>query len=198
MQEIEALSDCEAPTRSEFDATTAAGVSDVLVAASPPGLDPRCVLRSLNAVVYDWDIVSDSLSWGANVGETLAAFSAASLATGAAYAELVTADSESSRFQAIHTASTRDEGEGAPYRVVYRLARADRATCAVEDVGRWFADGRGRPARAHGVLRILQRNEDARFGAVAQPSDGDGGLAGRRAFNEALEFAFRARAARGD
>jgi diguanylate cyclase (GGDEF)-like protein len=155
---------------------------------APPGLDPRSVLRSLNAVVYDWDIASDRLSWGANAGETLAAFPAAALATGAAYADLVTGDSETSRFQAIHDAATRDEGEGAPYRAVYRLQRSDRTPCAVEDVGRWFADGQGRPARAHGVLRVLQRSEDLRawpFGV----GDG-GGLASRRSFNEALEARF--------
>ena len=39
-------------------------------AAAVCGLDARAVLRSLGAVVYDWDIASDGLSWGANVGET--------------------------------------------------------------------------------------------------------------------------------
>ncbi len=124
MQDIESFSQPEG------------GTSAAPTAEPPRGFEPRSVLRSLNAVVYDWDIASDRLIWGANVGETLAAFSSDSLASGAAFAELVTADSESSRFQAISNASERDEGEGAPYRALYRLARADRTSCAVEDFGR--------------------------------------------------------------
>ena len=133
-------------------------------------------------MVYDWDIASDRLSWGANVGETLAAFSTRSLASGAAFAELVTADSESSRFQAIHNASTRDEGEGAPYRAAYRLAQPDGASRAVEDFGRWFADASGRPARAHGVLRVLKRDEDrASTPRRANSRRREGALSTRRA-----------------
>ncbi len=155
MQEIESFYDRQAPARGggEFPGTDEA--QGQTAAAPSRELDPRSILGSLHAVVYDWDIASDRLSWGANVGETLAAFSARSLASGTAFAELVTADSESSRFQAIHNASTRDEGEGAPYRAAYRLAQPDGASRAVEDFGRWFADASGRPARAHGVLWVL-------------------------------------------
>jgi diguanylate cyclase (GGDEF)-like protein len=153
------------------------------------GLDPRSVLRSLGAIVYDWDLVSDRLTWGANAGETLAAFSAASLGSGAAFAELVTSDSESSRFQAINNSSARDAGEGAPYRAAYRLLRIDGSTCSVEDVGRWFADAQGRPARAHGVVRILQRDEGGSAVGAGDRSL-ESGLANRRSFNDALESRF--------
>ena len=191
MQDIEGFSDCEALAQSERKFAPPSNAQDESTAGSPRGLDPRSILRSLNAVIYDWDIASDRLTWGANVGETLAGFPAASLATGAAFAELVTADSEFSRFQAINNASTRDEGEGAPYRIAYRLARADGASCAVEDFGRWFADARGRPARAHGVVRVLQRNGDAPFCAAEAPrSAREGALASRRNFNAALESRF--------
>ena len=170
MQDIDSFPDRAAPSQTD----TAEGAS---------GLDPRSVLRSVSAVVYDWDLVSDKLTWGANAGETLAAFPKASLISGGAFAELVTSDSESSRFQAINNSATRDAGEGAPYRASYRLARTDGSSCAVEDVGRWFADAQGRPARAHGVMRLVQRNETA--GAAA-----DTAFANRRAFNDALDARF--------
>ncbi|HEY1941508.1 MAG TPA: bifunctional diguanylate cyclase/phosphodiesterase [Roseiarcus sp.] len=183
MQDTETFSDCDAAFRAERIAESAEA------AEMGRALDPRAVLRSLSAVVYDWDIVSDRLSWGANVGETLAAFPAASLESGAAFAELVTSDSESSRFQAINNSTARDAGEGAPYRLAYRLARSDGSSCAVEDVGRWFADAEGRPARAHGVLRILHRNEA--LGALGDGGrGGDATLGNRRAFNEALDARF--------
>src|SRR5579863_6676711 len=90
-------------------------------------LDPRAALSRLHVVIYDWDIASDRLVWGANASETLADFSPAALSSGAGYAELVSADSLTSRYQAIHELSpqdlSQDDGdEGAPYRARYRLA----------------------------------------------------------------------------
>jgi diguanylate cyclase (GGDEF)-like protein len=143
-------------------------------------LDPRSTLVRLRAVVYDWDIVSDRLSWGANAAETLAAFPSSALATGAAFAELVTADSPSSRDLAIRESSGRDGGEGAPYRAVYRLALPGGGDCAVEDLGRWSADAGGRPARAHGLMRIVADEETQSVGEAT-------GLPERRAFAGALE-----------
>ena len=79
-----------APRRATDEAADP-GVADVFA------LDPRSTLNRLRAVVYDWDIASDRLTWGANAAETLAAFPQAALATGAGFAELVAADSASSR-----------------------------------------------------------------------------------------------------
>jgi diguanylate cyclase (GGDEF)-like protein len=191
VQDIEGSSDRQAPARGVRAFALSHESEGQAGAILSLGPDPRSVLASLNAVVYDWDIASDRLSWGANVGETLAAFSAASLETGAAFAELVTADSETSRFQAVHHASARDEGEGAPYRVAYRLKQPDGASRAVEDFGRWFADASGRPARAHGVLRVLKRDEEPRVDAGPTRSrEREGAFASRRAFNETLESRF--------
>jgi len=67
----------------------------------PPSPEPRDILNSIGAVVYEWDIVSDRLTWGANVGEVLAGLPTAALATGAALAEMTASDSAESRFQAI-------------------------------------------------------------------------------------------------
>src|SRR5580692_286956 len=94
---------------------------DIAGEASSAELDPRATLSRLRAVVYDWDMTSDRLVWGANASETLADFSPDALANGAGYAELVSADSPSSRFQAIQELSAQDDGEGAPYRALYRL-----------------------------------------------------------------------------
>jgi diguanylate cyclase (GGDEF)-like protein len=125
----------------------------------PPFLpDTRDVLNSISAVIYDWDMITDRLSWGANVSEVLSAFPASALASGGGFAELVTASSETSRFQAIKDSAAVDEGEGAPYRALYGLLRHDGAKIAIEDIGRWFADGADRPVRAHGVLRVMAGN----------------------------------------
>jgi hypothetical protein len=36
-----------------------------------PGPDPKSILNSIGEVVYDWDIDSDRLTWGPNVGQVL-------------------------------------------------------------------------------------------------------------------------------
>jgi len=147
--------------------------------ADASALDPRSTLNRLRAVVYDWDIVSDRLTWGPNAAETLAALPSSALATGAGFAELVTADSPSSRYLAIHESSSADGVDGAPYRAVYRLATSG-GVCVVEDLGRWTADANGRPARAHGLMRIVAEDETPSVGEAA-------GLPERRAFAHALE-----------
>jgi diguanylate cyclase (GGDEF)-like protein len=119
------------------------------------------VLNSISAVVYDWDMLNDGIVWGPNAANVLSAFPERALASGAAFADLVAADSETSRFQAIKDSRIVDQGDGVPYRALYGLTKQDGAKVAVEDIGRWFADGAGRPVRAHGVLRIVAGNGEA-------------------------------------
>jgi diguanylate cyclase (GGDEF)-like protein len=121
--------------------------------------EPRDILNSINAVVYDWDIGSDALSWGANVAEVLRPLAPRSLRTGAAFTKLLTPESETSRFLAIKNSDRADEGFGVPFRATYGLRREGRSPVQVEDVGRWFASADGRPARAHGVLRLIATQE---------------------------------------
>ncbi len=123
--------------------------------AAPNGIEPRDILNSIRAVLYTWDMVSDQLSWGANVSEIFGAFPPEALATGAAFVELVTAECSLTRYQAIKMSSLKDVGLGAPYRVIYNLRSPSGGDICVEDVGRWFADDRARPVRAHGVVRII-------------------------------------------
>ncbi len=183
--------------RNETDVSGASGGSSPAAAetgeagvAEAFALDPRSTLNRLRAVVYDWDIASDRLSWGPNAAETLAGFPASALATGAAFAELVTADSPSSRYLAIHESCAAEAGDDVPYRAVYRLATPGGGVCVVEDLGRWSADASGRPARAHGLMRLVAADETPSVGETA-------GLPERRAFAHALE-ARLARAQPGD
>jgi diguanylate cyclase (GGDEF)-like protein len=144
--------------------------------------DPVAILSALDSVVYDWDIVSDRIVWGPNAARTLAELPGEALATGAGYAGLVAAESDASRYHAVFNGLTFDEGEGAPFRVQYRLAAPGGAMLAVEDFGRWFADAEGRPRRVHGLLRVLNRAAPSPANVV--PEDGlDQTLCSRRAFN---------------
>jgi diguanylate cyclase (GGDEF)-like protein len=148
-------------------------------------MDPVAILTALDAVVYDWDIPSDRLSWGPNAYKTLAGFSRGSLATGAGFAALISKDSESSRFQAVQNGLASDEGQGAPFRVTYRIESPGGGSLEVEDLGRWFEDGHGRPCRVHGILRVSSRVSTAGPPSNVVSEDGvDETLCTRRAFNE--------------
>ena len=66
LNETDGVGASGASARAESESSEA-GVADAFA------LDPRATLNRLRAVVYDWDIVSDRLAWGANAAETLAA-----------------------------------------------------------------------------------------------------------------------------
>jgi diguanylate cyclase (GGDEF)-like protein len=144
--------------------------------------DPVAILAALDAVAYDWDIASDRIVWGPNVVRTLRELDPEALASGAAYAGLVTVDSETSRYYAVFNGFGRDEGEGARFRVQYRLDAIGGGALEVEDFGRWFADAEGRPARARGVVRVLGRAAKASADALAEEGF-EHTLTSRRAFN---------------
>ncbi|HXW19228.1 MAG TPA: diguanylate cyclase, partial [Roseiarcus sp.] len=127
-------------------------------AASP---EPRDILNSIKAVVYDWDLLSDEIVWGSNVGDILAGFEPYALASGEAFADLISPQSETTRLQSIlHGGGPATAGEGALYRARYGLLRENGESIPIEDVGRWFADASGRPAHAHGVMRVLVDRPD--------------------------------------
>lgn len=158
--------------------------SSLETSPSTSGSDPISILTTLDAVVYDWDIPSDRLEWGPNADATLAGFPGAALATGAGFAGLITADSETTRFQAIQNGLASDDGQGAPFRVAYRIGSAEGGILDVEDFGRWFADGGGKPCRVHGVVRVLSRAATAWPASNAITDDGvDETLCTRRVFN---------------
>jgi diguanylate cyclase (GGDEF)-like protein len=87
--------------------------------------------------------------------------SIAAISSGRNYAKLLAADTVSSRFDAVMKSTQRDEGAGVPYQVQYALqpSGADKPLW-IEDIGRWFADGTGKPARAHGIVRVINERHD--------------------------------------
>ncbi|WP_330083979.1 bifunctional diguanylate cyclase/phosphodiesterase [Methylocystis iwaonis] len=151
------------------------------VAPAPvAGPDPREILSSIGEVVYDWEIGTDRLTWGPNLGETLGPIASEALDTGLGYGERVARESGASRYDAIIQSGKTDTGEGVPYQVVYALAQprelGQGPLVWVEDTGRWFAGPTGKPARAYGVVRVVtERHEMERklaLGAQIDPLTG--------------------------
>lgn len=120
--------------------------------------DPRKILDSIGETVYDWDLHSDHISWGPNVAAVLGFPDVDAIRTGRGFAECLSHDSESSRYEAIARATAADDGKGAPFQICYGLIHPDNprdSTIWIEDTGRWFAGPDGRPARAHGLVRVI-------------------------------------------
>ena len=123
------------------------------------------VLNSINAVVYDWDIISDRLVVGRQRAQGALGLSREPLwRRGGALPNSSPPIQRLTRFQAIKGSSAIDRGDGAPYRAIYNLLRYDGAKIAIEDIGRWFADasaGRSGPWRDAHHRRRRARSSDA-------------------------------------
>jgi diguanylate cyclase (GGDEF)-like protein len=133
-------------------ARSATGTLDRSSGARGP-FDPRAILTSIGEVVYDWDLATDAISWGANAADVLGIPDISGLSTGAAFALRVEPGSGPTRHEAILRSEAGDEGSGVPYAARYMVRLRDALPLWIEDTGRWFG-ANGRAAFAHGVLRI--------------------------------------------
>jgi diguanylate cyclase (GGDEF)-like protein len=133
----------------------------VRTSAVEQAFDPAAIMASIGETPYEWSIDSDVLAWGPNAAQVLMVGSLAAISSGRNYAKLLAADAATSRFDAVIKSSARDEGSGVPYQVQYALhpAGAEKSLW-IEDIGRWFADANGKPARAHGIVRVINERHD--------------------------------------
>jgi diguanylate cyclase (GGDEF)-like protein len=154
--------------------------------------DPSAILASIGLVPYDWRVDTDTLTWGANAGEVLHVKDLARIATGRGYAGLLDPKNTATRYDAVMQTAGRDCGSGIPYQTEYCLQTgADGATRLwVEDNGRWFAGPDGRPARAHGVVRVVnERHDHEQRLSYLSRFDGLTGEMNRNALTETLSSA---------
>jgi len=112
------------------------------------------ILAALGQAVLAWDIASDVIVWGEQVGAVFPGIPAERLATGAEFAKLIE-PAQSLRTAALAQTSAVHGADGTPYRVEYgvRMSASDPVVW-VEETGRWFAGPDGRPTRAIGSVRI--------------------------------------------
>ena len=155
-----------------------------------PFLDAAEILTSVGEVAYDWHLDTDALLWSRNARDVLLIRDTAAVATGRGYAQLLDAENAQARFEAVTQSDKRDDGKGVPYQIQYRI-RPDRDSETklwIEDTGRWFAGRDGRPARAHGLLRVInERYEYERRLTFLAQHDGLTGELNRHHLSEVLE-----------
>ena len=171
--------------------TGAAGESSA-AASAPDKLDPTEILASVGEALYRWDIKTDTLVWSANVGDVLQVRDAAAISTGRTFAQFLEPDNVQARFEAVVRSDQRDAGRGVAYRIQYCMRPDPRSETRlwVEDTGCWFAGRDGKPARAHGAVRVInERHErERRLNYLARCDDLTGEL-NRHHLTETLEKA---------
>ncbi len=154
--------------------------------------DVSNILASIGLVPYDWRIDSDTLTWGANVADVLHITDLSRIVTGRGYAAFLDTTNTVTRFDAVMQTGGRDSGNGVPYQAEYCLNTGLGGTTKmwVEDNGRWFAGSDGRPARAHGVVRVInERHQNEERLAYLSRFDGLTGEMNRNALTEQLTIA---------
>ncbi len=120
-----------------------------------PRLSPEQVLAAVGEVVYDWSIGDDTITWGDNAEEVLGVAPVMRIGSGAAFGEFLDPDHPQSREAAVFR---QGEDGDRRYRIEYPFhprGPQDRHRLWIEDLGRWYAGPDGRPARAHGVVRVI-------------------------------------------
>ncbi len=114
------------------------------------------ILASIGEVPYEWDIRNDRLALGGDCAPSQQSRERAAAPLTAPAVALFGDGHALSRRDVVLRSDEHDGGEGVLYRVRHSVP-ADRSTKPVyiEDVGRWFAGPDGRPARAHGIMRVI-------------------------------------------
>ena len=125
--------------------------------ASATEIEASAVLAAVGEAPYAWRIASDALAWGPNAADVLKVADPSLIASGRGFAKLLDPDNPQTRFDAVMRSATPDKGQGVPYQVQYALRPKPGIDTKVwiEDVGRWFAGPDGKPARALGVVRVI-------------------------------------------
>lgn len=147
-----------------IDPVAEAAKTGVADAGLPDLLEPRAILTSIGEVVYDWHVATDVLNWGANADAVLRLDGAPAPATGRAFGRWLDGEAMTNRFEAVVNSRSLDGGDGVAFQIHYALS-ADpakgRAKLFIEDTGRWFGGSDRRPARVHGVLRVINERQQS-------------------------------------
>ncbi len=156
---------------------------------------PRDILSSIGETVYDWDILSDRIVWGPNAQDVLPVINALELQTGRAFAGLTSWDSRTTRLEAIKKVIETDTGAGARFHAEYGILLDPESRSSprlwIEDSGRCFAGPDGKPAHAHGAIRVVAKNrEELRNSQAGADLDSLTGAMSRAGLMECLNRLF--------
>lgn len=121
------------------------------------------ILRSVGEIAYEWDLRKDAITWSEHASAVLGTQSVETISSGRQMARLLDPDNMMTPYSAIMSTTQVDQGEGVPYDIEYALLPKGRDSAEriwIEDRGRWFCGSDGRPARAHGLIRIATERHE--------------------------------------
>ncbi|MBV9561211.1 MAG: bifunctional diguanylate cyclase/phosphodiesterase [Bradyrhizobium sp.] len=111
------------------------------------------ILASLGQAAFVWDIGSDAMVWTDQVGAVFPDIAPEALSSGKAFSALIEPE-RSIRTDALAHPPLHGR-DGTPYRIEYGVRSSTSAPLLwIEETGCWFAGPDGRPARAHGIVRV--------------------------------------------
>jgi diguanylate cyclase (GGDEF)-like protein len=166
------------------------GSSVPTLADGPAQLDAAQILASVGEVAYEWRIPADILLWSSNVPAVLLIADPGTIATSRGFAQYLEAEYAQARFEAVIQSDKRDDGHGVAYQIQYciRPDPGSETRLWVEDTGRWFAGENGKPARAHGLIRVInERYEHEKKLTFLARCDGLTGELNRHHLTQVLE-----------
>ena len=163
----------ETPAKPLIPAAPAKAVETPAIVGTQ-NVDSRAILNSIGEVIYDWDLITDRLCWGENLARALPSLADIDLSSGMAFGALLAPESAISRYDEIVKSEHADEGAGVLYQIIYAIVppreAGDAGSIWLEDTGCWFKGVDGRPARAHGVVRVVteRHNKERRLARQSQ------------------------------
>jgi diguanylate cyclase (GGDEF)-like protein len=134
----------------------------------------EAILADIDELPYEWDLLTDGLAWGDNLAKVLGSLASVDLSTGRAFGARLAPESSTSRYDAVMKSQETDAGAGVRYQIVYALTQPReagvRGAIWLEDDGCWFGGPDGRPALAHGVVRVIteRHREERRLARQSQ------------------------------
>ncbi len=152
------------------------------------------LLSALGEVAYRWSVEDDRLHWDGDI-QTVLGVPAGEIDSGRSYAGLIDPESETNRHDAVFNTEAADRGTGVPFRVEYGLrpGGSTHPLVWIEDCGRWYGDGTGKPQRVVGAIRVISdRHEREQLLTFRSSHDELTGFYNRARLIELLEEALAA------
>lgn len=147
--------------------------------------DVGAILASIGQASYEWDISGDKIAWSENFAELVGFKQNANISSARAFEKLLSSDSPQTRFAVIQTENEKKPDEsGCAYQCMYAVNPSKLKSGKIvwlEDIGRWYPGENGKPARAEGIVRIVNERRK-REESLRRKSEIDEltGLANRR------------------
>jgi PAS domain-containing protein len=122
------------------------------------------VVEATGAAAYHWIIDNDEMVWSANVQEVLGV-EPSQVATGRAFAALLDSENFTTRYDTVMGSGAMDDGGGVAFEIEYQFRPEGRTglSCIwLEDHGKWFSRGEGRPSEVFGTVRRIDARHEPR------------------------------------